>query len=1017
MDEKQTILVVEDEIINRIILKKLLSREYNIIEAENGREALEIIKKDSASISTVLLDIVMPVMDGYEVLQQLRQEHMDDIPVIVMTAEKDSATEHRALDEGAWDFVTKPFDERVLLIRISNAIARSKLAFYEKIKYLSEYDSLTGLYNRAKLLTETSRLVLSMPSQEFVFLRVDIDHFALFNSSFGEQEGDQLLCYFAGILSDWAAEYSEHVCGRITADIFCLCIPYGRNRKKLEDEVEKVQKMLDQYPRDYLLKMSVGVYIIEQKELSAEEFYLRASLGAQSCKNRYGVNIAFYDAAFGNRVTAEMMIANEMQAALDNEQFLVYLQPKYRLSDDTACGAEALVRWQHPVRGMISPAEFIPVFEGNGFISKVDYYVWEKTCQMLRFWLNQGKQPFPVSVNISRISLYNPQLVSLLLELVERYQIAASLLELEITESAYMSDQDQMQDTIHALRTAGFTILMDDFGSGYSSLNTLKTIEVDILKIDMKFLPTGMELERGEIILASVIRMANWIGMSVIVEGVETRRQRDFIEAAGCNCVQGYYYSKPISREEYEKRYVFTEQRKTEQVQQAQEETEKAWILAIDDSRYDRKILEHCLKKNFHLHLCDSAERGLIYLKKNKNRVKLILVDNEMPGMSGLDFIRYCKLDMSLQAIPKIIITSGEDTETQIQALHAGAYDFISKPLIEEVFFARVNHIMEIHEQEMKLLMEGQKYHAQTELDQITGLLNKAAFQEECVQSMVRHPEEKKALMVIDVDDFQTINELYGSVTGDRILRIIADELMTSIRKTDTLGRFGGDEFIVLMTSFPNIDVAKRKAEDILKTITFSCAEQLHIDIGISIGIASYVSEDSFDTLFARADQALFDAKNNGKARVMVYGEKVPPISDDDKPLVVICGENHQLFSSIALAYGCSAAFLHIDNLEEMKEAFGRYRERIRSVCLDMQAKTKMNLDEIYQFLLTQGGGRSIPLLAVCREGNMKQLAQALELEVLDILTIPPQADMIQRRLSRSIMLGINQKRAAAITE
>ena len=212
-----------------------------------------------------------------------------------------------------------------------------------------------------------------------------------------------------------------------------------------------------------------------------------------------------------------------------------------------------LVRWIDPERGMILPGDFIPVFEQNGFIMKLDYYVWEKTCQLLRRWLDEGRNPYPISVNVSRVSLYNPRLAEVLGDLVKQYDIPPRLLQLELTESAYTTNQQSTKAIMSTLQQMGFCILMDDFGSGYSSLNVLKDIEVDVLKIDMKFLSNTENEARSENILAAVVRMAKWLNLPVIAEGVERKEQVLFLRSIGCEFVQGYYFAKPMPVEDFEK--------------------------------------------------------------------------------------------------------------------------------------------------------------------------------------------------------------------------------------------------------------------------------------------------------------------------------------------------------------------------------------------------------------------------------------------------------------------------------
>ncbi|MEG0216548.1 MAG: EAL domain-containing protein, partial [Hungatella sp.] len=251
-------------------------------------------------------------------------------------------------------------------------------------------------------------------------------------------------------------------------------------------------------------------------------------------------------------LTMEQEITNDMKYALENGQFEIYLQPQYNIHTKLPCGAEALVRWMHPKKGMLSPGIFIPIFERNGFITKLDYYVWEQACRCLHEWILQGIKPYPISVNVSRVDLYNPKLVETFLELVDRYEIEPRLLNLELTESAYTDNPIAMKKMMERLQEHGFLIMMDDFGSGYSSLSLLKDILVDVLKIDMQFLSKTEIPGRGENIIASVIRMAKWLNIPVIAEGAESGDQVDFLRSVGCDFVQGYYFARPMPVSDYE---------------------------------------------------------------------------------------------------------------------------------------------------------------------------------------------------------------------------------------------------------------------------------------------------------------------------------------------------------------------------------------------------------------------------------------------------------------------------------
>lgn len=310
---------------------------------------------------------------------------------------------------------------------------------------------------------------------------------------------------------------------------------------------------LGQYQLAFDVVPAIGIYVIRERDLSVDAMYDRANLAAKQCKGNYIENYAFYVDEMREDIVREQQIVNHMRHALDEEEFVLYLQPKYSLQDNRICGAEVLVRWAKPEGGMISPGEFIPIFERNGFITKLDYYVWEKTCKLLAGWIAEGKKPSPVSVNISRVSLYNPRLVEAICGLTDRYHIPRELLELELTESAYTTNPKAIKETMERLQKEGFSILMDDFGSGYSSLNVLKDIAVDVLKIDMKFLSDTDQEGRSQNILASVVRMAKWLNLPVIAEGVERREQVDFLHSVGCEYVQGFYFARPMPVSDYEK--------------------------------------------------------------------------------------------------------------------------------------------------------------------------------------------------------------------------------------------------------------------------------------------------------------------------------------------------------------------------------------------------------------------------------------------------------------------------------
>ena len=422
----------------------------------------------------------------------------------------------------------------------------------ENMLYTLHHDSLTDLPNKTAFYGNTEEMLAQNPDIEFEIMCMDVNRFKVINDLFGEETGDKLLQYVAGFLRHLTLTPCTR--GRLHSDNFAVCYPVGEDTRR--HLMDSLRMLAASFALDYRVDFSFGIYTVTDRNLSVSAMVDRASLALTKVGQNGITSVAVYEEKMRDGLVNEQVVMNNMQESLEREDFLVYLQPKYDLMTEHIVGAEALVRWMHPKLGFISPDKFIPVFEQNGFIYRLDLYVWEKTCQLLRKHIDSGMPVLPISINVSRVDIYCPTIIKDILALVQRYDLEPRLLELELTESAYVDNPRHIIEITKELQSLGFPILMDDFGSGYSSLNMLKDMPVDVLKIDLKFLSYSDGTEdngRGSSILNSVVRMAKWLHMPVIAEGVETRQQVDFLRTIGCERAQGYYYSKPVPVDVYEK--------------------------------------------------------------------------------------------------------------------------------------------------------------------------------------------------------------------------------------------------------------------------------------------------------------------------------------------------------------------------------------------------------------------------------------------------------------------------------
>ncbi|MBR3809395.1 MAG: EAL domain-containing protein [Clostridia bacterium] len=681
--DKKTLLAVDDAEINRKILSKLFSNEFEVLEACDGKEALDVISKHNGNIDIVVLDIIMPGYDGFYFLEKVKETEYSDIPVVISTTDNSPEAEDRLLDLGATDLIYKPFNPQnavkkvkailarheaehqkikstassledrhtivmrqtntfsaeynfvtgktfidpeyskyvhrdfcnidifdpttmigliyrpdldavisflnvgdihetvqkyiniriltdnniyewfrlALTIHIENGIKtrailtfnniNSEMEAIKKLEIFSSIDRLTKIPNRNTFVEKTQSIIEANSDIKFAIVRFDIESFKIINQLFGTSEGDSILKFIAVKLQEIIEPIKNGTYCRITSDLFAFSVPY-ESEELLNSIIDTLVAAVKMYPLNFDITLSFGIYIAENSEYSVRHMLDRAGVAQKATKNNYKSHVSYFDEALREQEEIEITIVSEMKRALENGEFKIYLQPKVDMRTGEIIGSEALVRWVHPEKGLISPRSFIPIFENNGFITELDYYIFGTVSKQLDKWRSEGIPILPVSVNVSRADLYDPNLFPNIVKIVDTYNIPHEFIEFELTESSFISDNHKLVELTYNLQKGGFHVLMDDFGSGYSSLNSLKDIKVDVLKIDINFLPTSTSDERAGKILTSVVSMANALDLKVVVEGVETREQADFLISIGAYEAQGYYFFKPMPVEEYE---------------------------------------------------------------------------------------------------------------------------------------------------------------------------------------------------------------------------------------------------------------------------------------------------------------------------------------------------------------------------------------------------------------------------------------------------------------------------------
>ena len=551
LNVKKYMLIVDDEEINRLILGNMLQSSYELLYAADGIEAIENIKKYGEEIAVMLLDLKMPRLSGMEVLTIMQEDKdLANVPVIVMTA--DQSAEVECLKRGAMDFIPKPYPSaEIVQARVNRYI---ELSEKRSIIESTERDSLTKLYNASHFMNYARMYDRHYPEMPMDAIVVDVNHFHMVNERYGKQYGDEVLSKIGSRIRSIAREIRGVACRR-NADVFQIYCPHRDDYEALLANISDGLNGEDTLNNRVRLRM--GVYSNVDKTLEIDRRFDHAKTAANTVKDGYRKAVGIYDNKMHEAELYRERLLEDFRPALENNQFLVYFQPKFDIRPDqpVLSSAEALVRWEHPELGMISPGIFIPMLEENGLILELDKFVWRKSAARIRDWKDRFGYSVPISVNVSRIDMLTPNLTGIFKEILDEYQLSVDDLMLEITESAYTEDSEQVLSTARELcgMGMGFRIEMDDFGTGYSSLGMLSHLPIDVLKLDISFIRNAFGETRDVRMIELIIDIADYLHVPVVAEGVETEEQYMALKALGCDYVQGYYFSKPVPPADFDR--------------------------------------------------------------------------------------------------------------------------------------------------------------------------------------------------------------------------------------------------------------------------------------------------------------------------------------------------------------------------------------------------------------------------------------------------------------------------------
>lgn len=766
----------------------------------------------------------------------------------------------------------------LLLVCVTAVITVQQTRYRHTLERFAFTDPITGGINTARFSLLASERLAEL--QDYALVSADIQDFKLINNIYGTSAGDDTLRYIYQTMQDSLTD-SQELVTRSSADLFYLLL-HTRSEEELTDRLDALYHEINRFNQrlgtHYYLEMRFGIYMAEPGETNIADMMEKANIARKNQGQDSHDRCMFYSAIRQQAYIQEKELLNILDTSLSGGDFKIYLQPKVCLRNQKIAGAEALIRWQHPEKGMLPPAQFISVFEKHGLISKLDLFVFEEVCKLLARWNQEKRELLVISVNLSRQNLRIPNFLRRYHDIYTSYGLPPGLIEFELTESIFIEEPSIVKPMIDEMHELSFQCSLDDFGTGYSSLGLLNDLNIDTIKLDRTFFVGKNNNQRGRCIVDSIMKLAGQLHISTVAEGIDTVEQVRFLNQSACSMIQGYIYSLPLPVEEFESfAYSGRFLRHLPPADSTAAPLQPGKSAAVQPAA---PTLNYIISFSYDI----PSDKAIFsapfspFLEDANGPVP----GRELFGQAGLVHANdFAALE---EMVRRALQTDGWVVENLRFYASRGRYEWL------EVYMHRdaprtpgtpsqsVSGFL-LNTEEWKA--EVFRWKEKANRDALTGLYNRQALEELVDNLLQTRKRAHSAMIFIDIDDFKRINDTLGHICGDDVLRCIAKRLTKVFRSTDVVARYGGDEFVVFA---PGIEepVLVQKLQQLLEIFQEEYVSgTVRYRFSGSIGVSCYPDHAStFQDLISTADNALYEAKHRGKNQYVIY--EAPAAADED---------------------------------------------------------------------------------------------------------------------------------------